>query len=124
MNTASGRVPAAGLEQVERADRVDVEVVERARGGQIVARLGRGVDHQLVAAAAEQLVDRRPVADVDVDGACSERRWPRVAARFHVVSPAGPEEVGPHVVVDAVDGKPRRSKYVDRLGPDEPGADR
>lgn len=36
--------PAGGFKKVEGADCVDVEVVERARGGEVVAGLGGGVD--------------------------------------------------------------------------------
>ena len=41
---AGGAGAAGGLKKVEGADCVDVEVVEGAGGGEVVARLGGGVD--------------------------------------------------------------------------------
>ena len=41
---AGGAEAASGLEEVEGACGVDVEVVERAGGGKVVAGLGGGVD--------------------------------------------------------------------------------
>jgi hypothetical protein len=70
-----GRVAPARLEHGEGAPGVDVEVVEGAGGGEVVARLGGGVDDQLGAQAGDQLVDRLPVADVEgVVGVARRRR--------------------------------------------------
>ena len=55
----------ARLEHVERANRVDVKVVVRALGGQIVTGLGGGVDDEVKRAGAEQVVDAGAVADVE-----------------------------------------------------------
>ena len=45
MDEGAGEAGAAGgFKKVEGADCVDVEVVERARGGEVVAGLGSGVD--------------------------------------------------------------------------------
>ena len=52
-----GAVAATGLEEVEGAHRVGVEVVEGSARGQVVAGLGGGVDHQLVAPPAHHVVD-------------------------------------------------------------------
>jgi len=41
---AGGARAAGGFEEVEGACGVDVEVIERARGGEVVAGLGGGVD--------------------------------------------------------------------------------
>ena len=41
---AGGAEAASGFEQIEGACGVDVEIVERAGGGEVVAGLGGGVD--------------------------------------------------------------------------------
>jgi len=41
---AGGAEAAGGFKKVEGADCVDVEVIERARGSEVVARLGGGVN--------------------------------------------------------------------------------
>ena len=113
-----GSVTTARLEQVEGADSVDVEVVERARGGEVVAGLGRGMDHELVAALGEQVLDRLPVTDVDrvvrvVTAPCLEPLpVPRGVA-------LGAEEVGAHVVVDSVDREAQTIEELDRLRADQ-----
>jgi hypothetical protein len=91
-NTASGESSARRLQQVDACRRVDVEVVEGALGGQVVARLGGAVDDEVeLPSLPEQSPDR--VAVADVDGACekfgtsaSSRR------RFQVVSPSRPKK--------------------------------
>ena len=65
-NTHSGRVPADGFQQVERADRVDVEVVERAGGGEVVARLGRGVDEHIRLQLVDQREHGRAVTNIEL----------------------------------------------------------
>jgi hypothetical protein len=90
-----------GFEQVERADGVRVEVVERDRGGAVVARLSGGVNDGVGLQFGEQLDGAGPVADVEfVMLKRAERRFkpplvPAGVARL-------PEEDGPLVVVDAV----------------------
>ena len=122
-NAASGACPAGGFEQVQGADGVHVEVVERAGRGEVVARLGGGVDDQVGPAVGDQREHPGPVADVEFD--VGERR---VGVDEPLLVPAGvaagAEEVGPLVVVDPDHPPPgggrsgRRPRT--RSGPREP----
>lgn len=56
---------AGGFEQVEGADRVGVEVVERDGGSTVVRRLGGGVDDGVGPDLAQQREDTLAVADVE-----------------------------------------------------------
>ena len=58
-------MPATRLEKVEGPCRIDVEVVERTPGGQVVAQLRGGVNDDVEALTCEQGADGFPVADVD-----------------------------------------------------------
>ena len=60
-------MPARRLEQVQRADGVDVEIVERPRRGEVVARLRRGVDDERRPQRLQKQVQRRAIADVGFD---------------------------------------------------------
>ncbi len=92
-----------GFEEVERADGVGVEIVERDRRGAVVRGLGRGVDDDRRLDGLDQRQDAGAVADVElvVDEA-------RQLLREALLVPAGvtlrPEEDRPLVVVHAVDG--------------------
>jgi len=97
-----GRGTARGLQQVQGADGVDVEVVEGARGGQVVAGLRGSVDDQLGAELFDRPEDFRPVADVEL--VVLELR--KLFLEPRLVPPGiarRAEEIGAHVVVDAVD---------------------
>ena len=62
-----GAAAPGRLEQVQRADRVDVEVVERPILGQVVGRLGGAVDDQIRPQVLPTSVDdARTIADVGV----------------------------------------------------------
>ena len=113
-------MPAGGLEQVERADGVDVEIVERPLGGQVVARLGGGVDDQVEVAPLEERLDRRAVANVERlvrEVAC---RWPRSRWRFQVVSPLGPKKSARMLLSTPVTRKPSVSKKTTASEPISP----
>ena len=106
-----GRVLAAGFEQVERADGVDVEVVERPLGGQVVAGLGGRVDRP------GRTGRSRNSRSTPARSRMSSSTWSEVAAlAFEPLAIARgvalrAEEVGPHVVVDAGDAEsPGRRK--------------
>jgi hypothetical protein len=82
--------PAGGLQEIERADGVHVEVVEEELRGQIVRRLRGAVDDQCGADAVGELEHRRPVANVEVVVLES----PRLAAQpleVGAVSPCSPK---------------------------------
>ena len=98
---ALGAGPAGGLQEIERADGVGVEVVEGNCGGPVVRGLGRGVDDRGGLDRGDKPEHALAVADVEFmvcEGTqrCSEPALvpPRVAG--------GSEENGPLVVVEAV----------------------
>jgi hypothetical protein len=106
------------LEEVERPDRVDLEVDERPLGRKVVRGLGGGVDDRAGTQLPDQLGDPVPLADVELvmretrRGALNPgERFPRIAC--------GTEEVGAHVVVDSVDGPSRVGEMKDGLRADE-----
>ena len=93
---------ARGFQQIERADRIDVEIVERTRRGEVVARLGGAMDDGLRPSLLDQSLHGSPVPNVEfvmgeVPVAAHEARLvpARVAGRA--------EKACPHIVVDAVD---------------------
>ena len=115
-----GHVLAGRLEQVERADRVDLEVVERAR-----SRRGRA----RAAPRSGRLRSGRSRRTRREDASRSRmsRSWcvkrfvaARSRSRFQVVSPSGAEEVAAHVVVDAVHLQPRASRNATTSEPIRP----
>ena len=57
---------AGGLEHIQRADRVGVEVIERDRGGAVVARLGGGVDDDGRLDLLDEGEDAGAIADIEL----------------------------------------------------------
>ncbi len=108
-----------GLQQVHRADGVDVEIVERAAGRQVVAGLGGAVDDQVEwTFGPEEPGKPGAVADIQVVVAKMTRRFPQPLQ----VPPRVPfrtEEVGPHVVVDADDALRAAVEEADKLRTDQ-----
>ncbi len=82
---------AGGFEQVERADGIGVEIVERDRRGAVVRGLGGGVDDDVGRSFLEQREHAGAVADVEfvvveIAATCAASRcW------FQRVSPCGPK---------------------------------
>ena len=99
---------------------VHVEVVEGPRRGQVVARLGGGVDHELVGAASGR--GRRPPRGrgCRCRGACSARQVASRRWRFQVVSPPGPKKSARMLLSTPCTSKPRRSKYSTASDPMSP----
>ena len=120
MKGAVGAVGAGGLEQVEGAVGVDAEVGLGVAGGPVVGGLGGGVDDQLDLARvlAEDAVDRGTVADVGVLpaelGVLGDQALGHMRGRG-----LGPEEAGPHVVLDADDVEALGDEVLDGLGADQ-----
>ena len=120
-----GRVRPAGLEQVERADGVHVEVVERAGGGEVVARLGGGVDHELVARPLRSAPSTAvAVADVEVVVGVARAAWPRAAAGSTSCRRSGPKKSARMLLSTPSTAKPEAVEELDRLRADEPGGAR
>ncbi len=102
MKGDSGQAAAHRLQEIQRAAGVHVEVVERAVLGEVVRRLRGGVDDELGTETCDQVAHRRAIPDVERvvrEVLRDAAQAGEVPARVAV----GPEEVAPHVVVDAVD---------------------
>jgi hypothetical protein len=111
---------ADGLEQVQSAARVGVEVVERDLGGQVVRGPGRRVDDGVRPDLGDQADHSGPVADVQVAvGEAPQRRLEALLIPACIALRA--EVRGARVVVDAVDlpaqaGEVRADLRADRAG--------
>ena len=110
------------LEEVERPDRVDVEVDKGLPRRPVVRGLGRSMDNELdrIPVAAEDREDRLAIADVEivVDVALAERflYTPSIPVRRGV----GAEKDTAHVVIDPDDVEAERPEVDSRLRADQP----
>ena len=99
---AGGTEAASGFEEVEGADGVDVEIVERAGGGEVVAGLGGGVDDGGGFEFIDEGEDRGAVPNIELMMAERGEGFDET-----VLIPAGvsawAKEIGPLVVIDSVD---------------------
>jgi hypothetical protein len=108
----------AGLEQVERTNRVDVEVLEGPRGGKIVTRLSRGVDQKPRLKLPDQIANSVTIANVELlkserpAGSLQPLLIPsRIARRS--------EKFGAHIVVNTDDIPAPTVEVRHDFGPDE-----
>lgn len=115
---AGGHMQARGFEQIQGADGVDIKIIERARGGEVVARLRGGVDEQLGFQGFEERGDRLAIADVEfvvvkifVRGEQAALIPAGVAART--------EKVRAHVVVHAMHFPAKAAEMRDDFRSDE-----
>jgi hypothetical protein len=113
------RVVARGLEEVQRAGRVDAEVDVRLAGGPVVRRLRGGVDDQLEVAADLADDARDAVAVPDVDRGEAEAVAAGELVRGVRGRGAVAEELPAHVVLDADDLPAGVDETVRGLGPDQ-----
>jgi len=102
MDEGAGEARApGGLKKIEGSDCVDIEVVERAGGGEVVAGLGSGVDNRSGFEFFDEGEDRGAIPDIEL--MMTEGGEGLSEA---VLVPAGvsawAKEVGPLIVVDAV----------------------
>jgi hypothetical protein len=109
---------AGGLKEVERADGVDVEIVEGALGGEVVGRLRGGVDDQVGLGVFDEALHRGAVADVGLDVG-EVFRFALEALEVPGGVALGSEKVGPHVVVDADDAVAAAVEVGDGFGADQ-----
>ena len=109
---------AGGFKKVEGADCVDVEVIERARGGEVVAGLGGGVDDGGGFKFFDEGEDRGAVPNIELMMAEGGEGLSEA-----MLVPAGvstwAKEVGPLVVVDSVDFLATGGKEGDDFRADE-----
>jgi len=118
MDEGAGDAGAAGgFKKVEGADCVDVEIVERAGGSEVVAGLGGGVDDRGGFKFFDEGEDRRAVPNIEL--VMTERGKGLSEA---MLVPAGvsawAKEIGPLVVVDSVDFFAARGKEGNYFGSD------
>jgi hypothetical protein len=95
---------ARRFEQVQRADSVRVEIVERDRRGPVMRRLRCGVHDQRRPDLPDEGEDSRPVAHVELM-VNEARDQPRQARLVPACIPLRPEKRRALVVVQAVDGE-------------------
>ena len=119
MNEGAGEAgEAGGFKKVEGADCVDVEVIERARGGEVVAGLGGGVDDGGGFEFFDKGEDRGAVPNIEL--VMAERGKGLSEA---VLVPAGvsawAKEVGSLIVVDPMDLFATGGKEGDHFGSDQ-----
>ncbi len=110
--------PPGGFQEIESADGVDVEIVERAGGGQIVTGLGGGVDDGGGLQLGNERENLFTIPDVELV------MLEAFALLFQslLVPPrvaAGSEEVGSLVVVDPVHLRALFGEVADDLGTDQ-----
>ncbi len=113
-------MPPRDFQQIHGADGVDVKIVERAAGSQIVAGLGGRVYDQVEGTfRLEETGKPGAVADIHVIVMKMTRRFvqplqvpPRVPFRA--------EEVGPHVVIDTDNTLRAAVEEADKLRTDKP----
>ena len=115
---AGGAEAADRFEEVEGACGVDVEIVERAGGGEVVAGLGGGVDDCSGFEFFDEGQDRGAVTNIEfVMAEGGEGLGEAMLVPAGVTAWA--KEVGPLVVVDSVDFFAARGKEGDHFGSDQ-----
>ena len=119
MDEGAGDAGAAGgFKKVEGASGVDVKIVERAGGGEVVAGLSGGVDDRSRFEFFDEGQDRGAVTNIEFVMAEGGEGLGEAALVPAGVS-AWAKEVGPLVVVDSVDFFAARGKEGDHFGSDQ-----
>jgi hypothetical protein len=117
---AGGAEAAGGFKKVKGACGVDVEIVERAGGGEVVAGLGGSVDDRSGFEFFDEGEDRGAVTNIEFVMA---EGWEGLGEA--VLVPAGvsawAKKIGPLVVVDSVDFLAEGGKEGDHFGSDQAG---
>ena len=112
------RVAANGFQQIESSTSVDVEIIERARGGQVVAGLRSGVDQQRRSQLVHAFENLLSIADIQLMVLeCGVGRDEPAAVPARIAG--GPEEIGTLIVIDAINGPALAGKMPDNFGPDQ-----
>ena len=115
---AGGAEAAGGFEEVKGACGVDVEIVERAGGGEVMAGLGGGVDDRSRFEFFDEGQDRGAVPNIEFV-MTEEGEGLSEAMLVPAGVSAWAKEVGPLVVVDSVDFFAARGKEGDHFGSDQ-----
>jgi len=112
---------AAGrFQEVQRADGVDLEVVEGSRRRQIMTGLRGRMHDEAGMKGAHQGVNSRSIANIQVV-VLKIGMGGQQAAGVAAGIAFGAEEVGAHVVVDAMHGPAEAAEVVHHFGADQPG---
>jgi len=119
MDEGASQAGAAGrFKKVQGANGVDVKVVERAGGGEVVAGLGGGVDDRSGFEFLNEGQDRGAIPDIELVMAEGGKGLGEA-----VLVPAGvsawAKEVSPLIIVDAVNFLATRGKEGYHLGSDQ-----
>ncbi len=101
---------AGGFKQVERADGVGIEVVERNGGGAVVRRLGGGVDDGIRTESGEQVEHALAVADIEFVVVEGGAEGFREAPWFQRVSPCGQKKTARWLLSTPWISQPREAK--------------
>lgn len=110
---------AGGFEQVQGADGVGVEIIERDGGGAVVGRLGGGVDDGIGFQVAQEIEHSLAVADIEfVVGECRAELISETGLVPACVA-LGAKEDSALVVVDAMDVQSERSEIDADFGANE-----
>jgi len=113
-----GRRTPGGLQEIERPDGIDVEIIKGATGCEIVTGLSRRMNNDIRPQFLEQTQHLGPVPDIEFMMAeipTAFRKAPLVPAG---IAP-GTEEIRPHVVVHSVEFPAPCIKMTDDLGTDQ-----
>src|SRR6266436_2782620 len=120
MNTLFQRVPANGFQQVQSPAGVHVEIIERPRGGQVMAGLGRGMDDRDRSKSFKQSIHATTVSDIAL-----VVREVLVCSFKAVLIPAcvalWPEKVGPHIIVNTMNLPARVTEIINNLRANQSG---
>ena len=116
-----GHCAAGCFQHVQRADCIDVKIVKRATGGQVVAGLGGGMHDHVRPDLFQTAQHRRPVPYIEFVMGKSLMSFAQpllVPARIALHT----EKVRAHIVVDAVNPPAQTAEMRDYFRADQPGA--
>ena len=106
------------FQQIQGATSVDVKIIKRPGGGQIMAGLGRGVDDCVRSDFADEFQDSRPVAYIDLVVAKTGKLSLEALPVPGCVS-LGTEKIAAHVVVNTADSPPPTAEICHDLATNE-----
>lgn len=108
------------FQQVQRATGIDVEIIERPAGGQVVAGLGSGMNDERWFQFRHELGDFRSIANIEFE---MLKGGPGVTQSLLIPASISlrAEEIAAHVVVDAKDAPIARGEVGGDFGADQAG---
>ena len=115
-----GTRPPRGLQQVQRAQRVDFEIEKRDRRGAIVRGLGGGVNDQIGPQFLHESQNAFAIADIDRRVAVVRESRDCSCPSTQLVSPSGPKKTARWLLSIPVTQNPWRAKERDTSDPIRP----